>query len=129
MGCGRIGKIVARLLWHLRCNVVAYDLYEDEGLKELGVKFVELDELLAQSHIVTLNCPLNDATWHLIGEESIPKLRDGAMVVNTGRGALVDTEACIPASAPATSWGSTFLSCRLATHSSKGSMPWQQTTT
>jgi D-lactate dehydrogenase len=95
VGCGRIGKIVARLLWHLRCNVLAYDLHEDEPLKELGVKFASLEDVLTQSHIITLNCPLTKDTKHLIGKESIPKLKKGVMIVNTGRGALVDSQGAI----------------------------------
>ena len=53
--------IVARLLWHLRCDVIAVDPFQDDHLLELGVRYVDLDEALARAHIVTLNCPLTDA--------------------------------------------------------------------
>ena len=58
IGTGLIGSRVARLLWHLRCDVVAYDPYPDAGLQELGVRYVGLEELLGASDVVSLNCPL-----------------------------------------------------------------------
>jgi D-lactate dehydrogenase len=95
VGTGKIGTIVARLFWHLRCRVLAHDSYHDPHLVELGVEYVELDELLAQSHIVSLNCPLTEETYHLIDAAAIDRMRDGVMLVNTGRGALVDSEALV----------------------------------
>ncbi len=97
IGTGQIGAIVARLLWHLRCNVVAFDPVVNEGLVDLGVKYVDLDEALAVGDIVTLNCPLNEHTHHLVNSESITKMKPGAMLVNTGRGALIDTAAVLEA--------------------------------
>lgn len=95
IGTGRIGAIVARLLWHLRCRVIAVDPYRDEHLLELGVEYVDLDMALAQSDLITLNCPLTADTHHLIGPAAIESMRQGAMLVNTGRGALIDTRAAI----------------------------------
>ncbi len=95
IGTGKIGAIVARLLWHLRCHVLAVDAYQDPHLLSLGVEYVGLDEALAQGHIVSLNCPLTAETHHLINAESIERMRRGVMIVNTGRGALVDTAAAI----------------------------------
>ncbi len=95
VGTGRIGAIVARLLWHLRCRVLAVDPFRDEHLLELGVEYVDLDRLLAESDIVTLNCPLTPDTHHLIDDGAIGAMRRGAMLVNTGRGALIDTQAAI----------------------------------
>ncbi len=69
IGTGQIGAIVARLLWHLRCEVVAFDPFENEGLVDLGVHYVGLDEALAVGDIVTLNCPLNEDTHHLINAD------------------------------------------------------------
>jgi D-lactate dehydrogenase len=97
IGTGQIGAIVARLLWHLRCEVVAFDPFENEGLVDLGVHYVGLDEALAVGDIVTLNCPLNEDTHHLINATSIAKMKRGAMLVNTGRGALIDTAAALDA--------------------------------
>ena len=95
IGTGKIGVIVARLLWHLRCDVIAVDPYRDDHLLELGVRYVDLEEALSRAHIVTLNCPLTDETHHLIDADAVGRMRDGAMLVNTGRGALVDTAAVL----------------------------------
>lgn len=95
VGTGRIGTIVARLLWHLRCRVLAVDKYQDPHLVKLGVEYVTLDELIEQSQIITLNCPLLDSTYHMVNDASIGRMRDGVMIVNTGRGKLIDTAALI----------------------------------
>ncbi|NND73728.1 MAG: 2-hydroxyacid dehydrogenase [Ilumatobacter sp.] len=95
VGTGQIGAIVARLLWHFRCTVVASDPQPDSGLVDLGVEYVELDELLGRSDIVSLNCPLTEATHHLIDAAAIGRMRRGVMLVNTGRGPLIDTPAAI----------------------------------
>jgi D-lactate dehydrogenase len=97
IGTGQIGAIVARLLWHLRCDVVAFDPVVNEGLVDLGVHYVDLDEALSVGDIVTLNCPLNEHTHHLINAASIAQMKPGAMLVNTGRGALIDTAAVLEA--------------------------------
>lgn len=97
IGTGRIGAIVARLLWHLRCEVLAVDPTSDDFLMNLGVRYVDLDEALAGADIVTLNCPLVPETHHLIGERAIALMKRGVMLVNTGRGALVDTDAVLVA--------------------------------
>ena len=95
VGTGRIGAIVARLLWHLRCRVLAVDPYHDQHLLDLGVDYVDLDQALAESDIITLNCPLTPETRHLVDADAIGRMRRGVMLVNTGRGALVDTGAVI----------------------------------
>ena len=95
VGTGRIGAIVARLLWHLRCRVLAVDPFHDEHLLELGVEYVTLDQLFAESDLVTLNCPLTPETHHLIDAAAIDAMRPGVMLVNTGRGGLIDTQAVV----------------------------------
>lgn len=95
IGTGKIGTIVARLLWHLRCRVLAVDTWQDPHLVELGVEYVDLATLYAESDLISLNCPLTPDTHHLIDAESIAEMRPGVMVVNTGRGALIDTEAVV----------------------------------
>lgn len=95
VGTGKIGTIVARLLWHLRCRVLAVDRYHDDHLVGLGVEYVPLDTALAEADIVTLNCPLTDETHHLVDADAIAAMRPGVMIVNTGRGALIDTTAVI----------------------------------
>ena len=95
IGTGKIGAIVARLLWHLRCEVLAVDPFRDDHLVELGVRYVEMDEAFTAADIVTLNCPLMPETHHLVDADAIARMRPGVMLVNTGRGALVDTGAVI----------------------------------
>ncbi len=95
IGTGRIGMIVARLLWHLRCNVLAVDMYPNDHLVELGVDYVDLDRLFAESDIVTLNCPLTAETYHLIDADAIAAMKPGVMIVNSGRGPLIDTSAVV----------------------------------
>lgn len=97
VGTGRIGVIVARLLWHMRCRVLAVDPFHDEHLLELGVEYVDLPTALAESDIVTLNCPLTPETHHLIDDDALASMKPGAMLVNTGRGALIDTRAAVDA--------------------------------
>jgi D-lactate dehydrogenase len=95
VGTGQIGALVARLLWHFRCTVIAHDPFENPRVTELGMRYVSLDELWASSDLVSLNCPLTPATHHLVDERSIAAMKTGVMLVNTGRGALIDTAAAI----------------------------------
>jgi D-lactate dehydrogenase len=95
VGTGRIGSIVARLLWHLRCRVLAVDVIRDDHLVELGVEYTDLDRVLAESDVVSLNCPLTEETHHLIDHAAVGRMRPGVMLVNTGRGALIDTTAVV----------------------------------
>ena len=95
IGTGRIGSLVARLLWHFRCEVLAVDPYPDPDLIDLGVTYTDLDTALANSDLVTLNCPLTERTHHVIDAATIATMRPGVMLVNTGRGALIDTSAVV----------------------------------
>lgn len=95
VGTGRIGGIVARLMWHLRCEVLAVDEWQDPHLLELGVEFTTWEDARARAHIITLNCPLTEETHHLIDAEAIAAMQPGVMLVNTGRGPLIDTEAVV----------------------------------
>jgi D-lactate dehydrogenase len=95
IGTGRIGALVARLLWHLRCNVVAADPYPDAGLQQLGVRYAPIPEVIASADVLSLNCPLTTETHHLIDAAAITTMKRGAMLVNTGRGALIDTAAVV----------------------------------
>ncbi|PJI49478.1 MAG: hydroxyacid dehydrogenase [Pseudomonas sp.] len=97
IGSGQIGEVFARIMSGFGCNILAYDPYPNRAIEGLGGRFVELDELLAQSDIISLHCPLNAATKHLINAQSLTRMKRGAMLINTGRGALVDTPALIEA--------------------------------
>ena len=95
VGTGRIGALVARLLWHFRCEVICSDPNENAGLIELGVRYVSRDELWSRSEVISLNCPLNAQTHHLVSAATVQSMKPGVMLVNTGRGALIDTVAVI----------------------------------
>ncbi|MFT4056907.1 MAG: 2-hydroxyacid dehydrogenase [Novosphingobium sp.] len=98
VGTGQIGALVARTLRAgFGCDVLASDPVEDAGLVEIGVRYVERDALLRESEIVTLHCPLTPDTYHLIDAAVLAAARPGLVVVNTSRGALIDTVALIEA--------------------------------
>lgn len=96
IGTGRIGALVARMLRAgFGCEVLACDPLEKRELKAIGVHYTTCDDLLAQSNIVSLHCPLNPQTHHLIDARAIERGRDRLVIVNTSRGALIDTSALI----------------------------------
>lgn len=97
VGTGKIGQCFAQIMRGFGCRLLAYDVYQNPACLELGVKYVDLAELLAQSDIISLHCPLLPATYHLINPDSLQHLKTGAMLINTSRGALVDTRAVIDA--------------------------------
>ena len=89
VGTGKIGAAMARICHGFGMNVIAYDKYQNPALD--FVTYVSLDELLAQSDLISLHCPLMDETYHMINRESIQKMKDGVILVNTSRGGLVKT--------------------------------------
>lgn len=99
VGTGRIGLGFARIMKGFGCRVLAYDVYrsKDFEAEALGTYVEELDELLAQSDIVSLHCPLLPSTQHLIRDETLAKMKDRALLVNTSRGGLIDTKSVIQA--------------------------------
>lgn len=97
VGTGKIGKVFCQIMMGFGCRVLGCDPFPDVELMAAGVQYVSLRDLLAQSDIVSLNCPLTEATYHLINAESLQHMRRGAMLINTGRGALIDTKAIVEA--------------------------------
>jgi D-lactate dehydrogenase len=96
VGTGRIGARVARALHSgFGCRVLAHDLVPDAALQQLGVAYVGLAQVLAEADILTLHCPLTPQTHHLINAAVIAQARPRLLVVNTSRGALIDTAALI----------------------------------
>lgn len=95
IGTGRIGLAVARILRGFGCRLLAHDPFPAAEGAALGLEYVAVEDLLARSDIITLHCPLTPATHHLIDEAAIGRMRRGAMLINTSRGALVDTRAVI----------------------------------
>ncbi|MCR5278677.1 MAG: 2-hydroxyacid dehydrogenase [Lachnospiraceae bacterium] len=90
VGTGKIGAYMAEECRGFGMKVIAYDMYENPNLKDF-VTYVSMDELLAQSDLISLHCPLTDDTYHMINIESIKKMKDGVILVNTSRGALIST--------------------------------------
>lgn len=97
IGTGKIGFCFAKIMNGFGCNLLAYDVSQNPACLELGVKYVELPELLSASDVVSLHCPLMPETHHLINPESLQHLKPGAMLINTSRGGLIDTRAVIQA--------------------------------
>lgn len=95
IGLGKIGIAVARILAGFGCRVLAHDPLPSAELVAIGGHAVGLEQLLAESDIVSLHCPLTPATHHLINGQSLRGMKRGVMLINTGRGALVDTAAAI----------------------------------
>lgn len=95
IGTGKIGECVVRILNGFGCRIIAYDKSTNPACVELGVEYVGLDELLARADIVTLHCPLFKETHHLINNDAIARMKKNVMIINTSRGALIDTRAAI----------------------------------
>jgi D-lactate dehydrogenase len=96
VGTGRIGALVARCLrLGFGCEVLASDLVEDPELTAIGVRYASVDTLLREVDLITLHCPLTPDTRHLIDKDRLAAARPGVMIVNTSRGALIDTAALI----------------------------------
>lgn len=96
IGLGKIGKVFAQIMRGFGCQVICYDQNEDLTWAKLyGCEYKNLEEIIIQSDILSLHVPLNDKTFHLINQERIGKMKDGVMLINTGRGGLIDTKALI----------------------------------
>ncbi|WP_304959097.1 2-hydroxyacid dehydrogenase [uncultured Parabacteroides sp.] len=92
IGTGKIAKILIRLLKGFGMRILAYDLYPDmKFAEEEGISYVTLDELYRESDIISLHCPLTDQTKYMIDKDSIDKMKKGVMIINTGRGQLINT--------------------------------------
>jgi D-lactate dehydrogenase len=95
IGTGQIGTVVAQILTGFGCPTLAFDPFPNATCRSLGVRYVELNQLLAESDIISLHCPLTPENKYIINEGAIAKMQNGAMLINTSRGALLDTVAII----------------------------------
>lgn len=91
IGTGKIGAAMCRICHGFGMKVIAYDVYQNDSLKDF-VEYVSLDQLLSDSDVISLHCPLMDSTYHLVNIDTIKKMKDGVILVNTSRGALVKTD-------------------------------------
>ncbi|EPS40980.1 hypothetical protein H072_5145 [Dactylellina haptotyla CBS 200.50] len=94
VGTGRIGMCFARIMNGFGCRLLAYDPYQNNDFLRYGT-YTNLDNLLAESDIISLHCPLFEGTTHIINKNTLHKMKTGAILVNVSRGGLVDTEATI----------------------------------
>lgn len=90
IGTGKIGAAMCRICHGFGMRVIAYDMYPNKNLD--FVEYMSLDEVLAQSDLISLHCPLTDGTYHMINTETIAKMKNDVILVNTSRGALVNSE-------------------------------------
>ena len=95
IGTGKIGAVFARVMQGIGCRVIAFDPQPDPILAAAGISYVALNDLWPAADIISLHCPLNVNTHHLINAHSIAQMKNGAMIINTGRGGLIDTRAAI----------------------------------
>ena len=93
VGTGKIGRVVAKILHGFGCRLLAYDVVEDPDLiQQYGLIYTDLDTLCHQSDIITLHAPLTEQTHHMINERRIVRMKNGVMLINASRGALVNTK-------------------------------------
>ncbi|MCG7394081.1 2-hydroxyacid dehydrogenase [Microvirga sp. ACRRW] len=95
VGTGKIGEVMCRIMSGFGCRVIAYDVQENPNCLAMGVTYVPVEELLSSSDIISLHCPLTPATQHLINEASLQRMKRGVMLINTSRGAVIDTQAVL----------------------------------
>lgn len=97
VGTGKIGRVFARIMVGFGCNVIGYDKFPSPHFEALGARYASPGEIGASADIVSLHCPLTPETHHIINAETLARAKPGALLVNTSRGGLVDTEAVIEA--------------------------------
>lgn len=95
IGTGRIGLAMCRICLGFGMRVIAYDTMQSPAIRALGIDYLPLDRVIADSDLLSLHCPLTKETYHLINKERIAQMKPGVILVNTSRGALVDTNALI----------------------------------
>lgn len=97
IGAGKIGICFVSIMRGFGCRVLAFDPYPNDELKASGADIVDLDTLLAEADVISLHCPLNPDTRHLISAEALSKTKPGLILINTSRGGVIDTPAVINA--------------------------------
>lgn len=97
IGTGRIGTVFARIMTGFGCRILAADPYPNDDIVDLGGEYVDHDRLFAESDIIALHAPLTPETYHLVDRTALAKMKRGVMLINTSRGALIDTAAVIEA--------------------------------
>jgi len=97
IGTGKIGQVFAGIMQGFGCQVIAYDLYPNPELEKRGVKYLGLEEVFAQSDILSLHCPLTPDTHQIVNKDTLALMKQGSMLINTSRGKLIQTDDVIHA--------------------------------
>lgn len=97
IGTGNIGKAFAKIMLGFGCKVLAFDVIANKELQNLGVEYLPVVDVFKQSDIISLHCPLNEQTHHIINKETLDIMKPGITIINTSRGGLIDTKAAIHA--------------------------------
>lgn len=97
IGTGKIGQVFSTIMQGFGCRILAYDPYPNEALQQQGVTYVSIEDLFRKADVVSLHCPLTPENHHLINANSLQQMKDGVMLINTSRGALIDTKAILHA--------------------------------
>lgn len=97
IGTGNIGKAFCKILLGFGCKIMAFDIIANKDMEAIGVTYHPLIDIYKAADIISLHCPLNEQTKHLINAQTIPLLKKGVMLINTSRGGLIDTNAAIQA--------------------------------
>lgn len=95
IGTGRTGALVARIMHGFGCRLLGYDMTPSDECLTLGMQYLSVDEVLEQADIVTLHCPLTPETKYLINADRVSRMKRGVMLINTSRGAVIETRAII----------------------------------
>jgi D-lactate dehydrogenase len=95
IGTGNIGYVFCKIMLGFGCHVVAFDIQQNEDLVKCGVRYLPMNDLLSESNIISLHCPLNEHTKYLINHDAIGLMKKNVMLINTSRGGLIDTKAVV----------------------------------
>lgn len=97
IGTGQIGQVFARIMQGFGCRVLAFDIIANRNMEAGGIEYLPLIKLLPECDIISLHCPLNEQTKHIINTQTLGMMKQGVMLINTSRGGLMDTRAAIDA--------------------------------
>ncbi|HVX77009.1 MAG TPA: 2-hydroxyacid dehydrogenase [Bradyrhizobium sp.] len=95
VGTGKIGTALARIMKGFGCELLGFDVYHQPACIDLGMRYTDLTELMSKSDIISLHCPLNEGTRHLVNKQTLALMKPGSMLINTARGGIVDAAAVI----------------------------------
>jgi D-lactate dehydrogenase len=97
VGTGKIAQEFIKLVKPMAGRIIAYDVYENDIVKDMGVEYTSLDNVIREADVLSLHCPLMKSTFHMINEDTLKTMKKTAIIINTARGGLIDTEALIEA--------------------------------